>query len=68
MTFPADQESTVFYNPVQVQNRDLSILMITLYGEIRASLQTSKEFQQKTRKELEASASPSDDKVKRKGR
>ena len=68
MTFPADQESTVFYNPVQVQNRDLSILMITLYGEIRASLQTSKEFQQKTRKELEASASPSDDKVKRKER
>ena len=27
MIFPADQESAVFYNPVQVQNRDLSILM-----------------------------------------
>lgn len=29
-------ENSVFYNPVQVQNRDLSILMITLYAERRA--------------------------------
>jgi tRNA (guanine26-N2/guanine27-N2)-dimethyltransferase len=36
MRYPADQESTVFYNPVQVQNRDLSILMITLLAEERA--------------------------------
>lgn len=36
MSFPADQESTVFYNPVQVQNRDLSILMISVYAERRA--------------------------------
>jgi tRNA (guanine26-N2/guanine27-N2)-dimethyltransferase len=36
MSFPADQESTVFYNPVQVQNRDLSVLMISLYAERRA--------------------------------
>ena len=36
MKFPSNQESTVFYNPVQVQNRDLSILMITLFGEQRA--------------------------------
>lgn len=36
MRYPADQESTVFYNPVQVQNRDLSILMITLAAEERA--------------------------------
>lgn len=36
MTFPSNQESTVFYNPVQVQNRDLSILMISLYAERRA--------------------------------
>ena len=36
MQYPADQESTVFYNPVQVQNRDLSILMITLLAEERA--------------------------------
>jgi len=35
MLVPADQEQAVFYNPVQVQNRDLSILMITLYGERR---------------------------------
>jgi tRNA (guanine26-N2/guanine27-N2)-dimethyltransferase len=36
MTFPSSKESTVFYNPVQVQNRDLSILMISLYAERRA--------------------------------
>jgi len=36
MTFDADQESAVFYNPVQVQNRDLSVLMISLYAERRA--------------------------------
>jgi tRNA (guanine26-N2/guanine27-N2)-dimethyltransferase len=36
MAFPSDQESTVFYNPVQVQNRDLSVLMISLYAERRA--------------------------------
>jgi tRNA (guanine26-N2/guanine27-N2)-dimethyltransferase len=36
MKYPADEESTVFYNPVQVQNRDLSILMLTLYSERRA--------------------------------
>ena len=36
MSFPANQESTVFYNPVQVQNRDLSVLMISLYSERRA--------------------------------
>jgi tRNA (guanine26-N2/guanine27-N2)-dimethyltransferase len=35
MVYPADQESSVFYNPVQVQNRDLSVLMISLYAERR---------------------------------
>lgn len=48
MSFPADQESTVFYNPVQVQNRDLSILMISLYTERRAIRRAVK----KKRKEL----------------
>jgi tRNA (guanine26-N2/guanine27-N2)-dimethyltransferase len=43
MTFPANQESTVFYNPVQVQNRDLSVLMISLYAERRAIRQAVKE-------------------------
>lgn len=42
MTFPAEEESTVFYNPVQVQNRDLSILMITLAGERRVLRQALK--------------------------
>jgi tRNA (guanine26-N2/guanine27-N2)-dimethyltransferase len=36
MVFPSTEESTVFYNPVQVQNRDLSVLMITLAGERQA--------------------------------
>ena len=36
MCYPADEESAVFYNPVQVQNRDLSVLMTTLYSERRA--------------------------------
>ena len=45
MQYPADQESAVFYNPVQVQNRDLSILMITLYGERRAAQITSRKYQ-----------------------
>jgi tRNA (guanine26-N2/guanine27-N2)-dimethyltransferase len=36
MCYPADQAEAVFYNPVQVQNRDLSILMITLAAERRA--------------------------------
>ena len=35
MCFPASEESAVFYNPVQVQNRDLSVLMISLYSERR---------------------------------
>lgn len=48
MIFPSNQESTVFYNPVQVQNRDLSILMITLYAE-RRSIRTAVK---KRRKEL----------------
>ncbi|KAG7363778.1 S-adenosyl-L-methionine-dependent methyltransferase [Nitzschia inconspicua] len=45
MSFPSTEESTVFYNPVQVQNRDLSILMITLFAERRAiqkAMQTKK--------------------------
>lgn len=33
MCYPADQEQAVFYNPVQVQNRDLSTLMIALFQE-----------------------------------
>jgi tRNA (guanine26-N2/guanine27-N2)-dimethyltransferase len=35
MVYPADEQQTVFYNPVQVQNRDLSVLMIALYAERR---------------------------------
>lgn len=51
MTFPADQESTVFYNPVQVQNRDLSILMISLYAERRALRKMVKQKRRELQKE-----------------
>ena len=47
MTYPADQEQTVFYNPVQVQNRDLSILMIALHGERRRKRMHLKEYRKK---------------------
>ena len=45
MAIPPGQDSAVFYNPVQVQNRDLSILMIALYAErraVRAALQVKR--------------------------
>ena len=51
MTYPADQEQTVFYNPVQVQNRDLSILMISLYGERRRKRMHLREYRKKLRTE-----------------
>lgn len=55
MTVPSGDESKVFYNPVQVQNRDLSILMITLAGERRAMRralqQKEKEIKQAVRQE-----------------
>jgi len=51
MTYPADQEQTVFYNPVQVQNRDLSILMIALHAERRRKRMNLKEYRKKLRTE-----------------
>lgn len=51
MTYPADQEQTVFYNPVQVQNRDLSILMISLYAERRRKRMHLKEYRKKLQTE-----------------
>ena len=55
MCYPADQESTVFYNPVQVQNRDLSILMITLFAEQHQRAQTQQRRQEEQRKNTSAS-------------
>eukprot|EP00978_Attheya_sp_CCMP212_P013364 scaffold33622_cov51-Attheya_sp.AAC.5 len=43
MLFPSDEDQAVFYNPVQVQNRDLSVLMIALYAERRAKRRFLKE-------------------------
>ena len=54
MTFPSNEDSAVFYNPVQVQNRDLSILMISLYTErraIRRAVQRKKKELNKQRQE-----------------
>jgi tRNA G26 N,N-dimethylase Trm1 len=47
MLYPKS-ENSVFYNPVQVQNRDLSVLMIGMYAERRME----KMWITKKRKEL----------------
>lgn len=47
MSFPANEDTAVFYNPVQVQNRDLSVLMITLAAErraVRAAVQSQRKL------------------------
>lgn len=51
MTYPADEDQAVFYNPVQVQNRDLSILMIALHAERRKKRMHLKEYRKKLRTE-----------------
>ena len=51
MTYASGEESKVFYNPVQVQNRDLSILMITLAGE-RQALRRALKIKEKELKKL----------------
>jgi tRNA (guanine26-N2/guanine27-N2)-dimethyltransferase len=63
MSFPADQESTVFYNPVQVQNRDLSVLMISLYAERRA-IRRAVQQKRKDLLQLEGSADEGDGNIK----
>ena len=62
MIFPKS-ENSVFYNPVQVQNRDLSILMISLYSERRAKrayINSVKKRDKITLAEAEAAASKID--------
>jgi tRNA (guanine26-N2/guanine27-N2)-dimethyltransferase len=51
MVYPPDQESSVFYNPVQVQNRDLSVLMITLYAERRCQRLALAKYKNQIRKQ-----------------
>ena len=51
MLYPKD---VVFYNPVQVQNRDLSTLMITLFGERRVKRAAIRAHRKKLNKELKA--------------
>lgn len=46
-----EDDTAVFYNPVQVQNRDLSILMITLFAERRAVRQVTQDYYQTLKKE-----------------
>ena len=65
MRFPADQATTVFYNPVQVQNRDLSVLMISLFAEERAvelAVQRKKVQLKKERAATAAAGEPTEDK------
>ncbi|KAL7518866.1 hypothetical protein ACHAWX_003671 [Stephanocyclus meneghinianus] len=47
MLYP-QSENSVFYNPVQIQNRDLSILMIGMYAQRRVE----KRWEQRRRKEV----------------
>uniref|UniRef100_A0A7S0TBB0 tRNA (guanine(26)-N(2))-dimethyltransferase n=1 Tax=Pseudo-nitzschia delicatissima TaxID=44447 RepID=A0A7S0TBB0_9STRA len=61
MIFPSNEDSAVFYNPVQVQNRDLSILMISLYAERRAIRRTV----QRKKKELNKQRQEETDKEKK---
>lgn len=56
MRYPADRERSVFYNPVQVQNRDLSLVMIALAAEDRAVRQAvERERVRSSRRRLDAS-------------
>lgn len=52
MIYP-DSENSVFYNPVQVQNRDLSILMIMLYAERQAKRCYIKEIKKEKKIKVE---------------
>ena len=53
MCIEATEMNDVFYNPVQVQNRDLSIVMLQLYHERRQqSLKEETDAYMKRRKEL----------------
>eukprot|EP00579_Thalassiosira_antarctica_P020898 CAMPEP_0201971314 /NCGR_PEP_ID=MMETSP0904-20121228/36362_1 /ASSEMBLY_ACC=CAM_ASM_000553 /TAXON_ID=420261 /ORGANISM="Thalassiosira antarctica, Strain CCMP982" /LENGTH=722 /DNA_ID=CAMNT_0048520681 /DNA_START=193 /DNA_END=2361 /DNA_ORIENTATION=+ len=60
MLYPKS-ENSVFYNPVQVQNRDLSVLMIGMYAErrmermwvVRRRKEVRKEMMQKQKEERE---------------
>jgi tRNA (guanine26-N2/guanine27-N2)-dimethyltransferase len=56
MCFHKGEETTVFYNPVQVQNRDLSVLMIALYAE-RRQLAANQAWEKKASKAAENAAS-----------
>jgi tRNA (guanine26-N2/guanine27-N2)-dimethyltransferase len=63
MLYP-QSENSVFYNPVQVQNRDLSILMIGMYAERRCErLWVAKRRKEVRRDLLEQSLNNSNDGV-----
>ncbi|KAL7549791.1 hypothetical protein ACHAWF_017679 [Thalassiosira exigua] len=51
MLYPAS-ENSVFYNPVQVQNRDLSVLMLGMYAERRAERSWTTARRKELRREM----------------
>lgn len=57
MCFAANEETAVFYNPVQVQNRDLSVLMISLYAERRRAVELARIETKEAKKRAAAAAS-----------
>ncbi len=55
MLYPKS-ENSVFYNPVQVQNRDLSVLMIGMYAERRMEKMWTTKKRKEIRKKMMMSA------------
>jgi len=51
MVYPRD-ENSVFYNPVQVQNRDLSVLMIGVHARMRAERRWSRAKRKELRRAM----------------
>eukprot|EP00585_Thalassiosira_rotula_P022775 CAMPEP_0196223688 /NCGR_PEP_ID=MMETSP0912-20130531/47192_1 /TAXON_ID=49265 /ORGANISM="Thalassiosira rotula, Strain GSO102" /LENGTH=122 /DNA_ID=CAMNT_0041502797 /DNA_START=291 /DNA_END=656 /DNA_ORIENTATION=- len=51
MLYP-QSENSVFYNPVQVQNRDLSVLMLGMYAERRTERAWVSARRKEVRKEM----------------
>ncbi|KAL7537657.1 hypothetical protein ACHAXR_007991 [Thalassiosira sp. AJA248-18] len=62
MLYP-QSENSVFYNPVQVQNRDLSVLMIGMYAERRMERMWLGRRRKEVRKELLQKQKEKDDAV-----
>lgn len=66
MLYPKS-ENSVFYNPVQVQNRDLSVLMIGMYAERRMERMWVVKKRKEVRKEMMQNQEEEGEKKKKEG-